>query len=155
MKALYCVVTCCDHGVLWMMVKYTHRYIQQTHIFFVHSYVTVSVLSLSGWQTIEIGSMQTKQYFIFISTSRKAANLLVSSPRPSLVIASHSHLLYVILVLHLILILISGNRFPWYVTASSYKLFVTITVFAGIFLLKSPKLLPQHLVLVGLNTATA
>jgi len=68
---------------------------------------------ISGWMTNNKPRLNAnKIYFIIIGTSRKAINLLVSSLCPSLVIASHHQILYVILVLHLIAILISENIFP-------------------------------------------
>ena len=89
-----------------MTPKYTYLYSQPTLIFPLNNLLTVSVLSLAVWQTINVGSMPTKQI-----SPDNAANLLVSSLRTSLVKASHHQTLYVILVLHLIVTLISENMF--------------------------------------------
>jgi len=82
-----------------------------------------------------------------------AANILVSTLHPTSIIASHRYTLFVISVLHLIVILISENLFFWNVAVASI-IFVTFTVFVAIFLFQSPKPLLQHLLLVGLITAT-
>jgi len=80
---------------------------------------SVSVISLAGWQTIDLGSMETKQISLLLVHPDNAANLLVSSLRPSLIMASHLQTLYIMLVLHLIAILISENLFLWHVAAAS------------------------------------
>ena len=81
--------------------------------------VTVSVIYLAGWQTINLGRMPTKQISSLQVHPKNAANLLISSLRSSLVIASHHQTLYVIVVLHLIAIVSSENIFLWHVAPVS------------------------------------
>ena len=69
-------------------------------------------MSLAGRQIINLGSMPRKQISPLQARRDNATNLLVSSLRTSLVIASHHQTLYVTLVLHLIVVLISENIFP-------------------------------------------
>ena len=130
-----------------MTPKYTYLYLQETLIFPLNNLVTVSVISLSGWQTIDLGSMQTKQ--IYISTSRQCSKLTHFFPTN---ILSHS-------------ITPSDTVRNLGVTFDSYfnfrkhfyvkcLLFVTFAVFVTIFLFQSPKLLLHHSLLIGLITAT-
>ena len=63
---------------------------------------------------------------------------LVSSLRPSLIIASHYQVMYIILVLDMIAILISENMFLWHVASASI-VFMAFTVFGAIFIFQLPK----------------
>jgi len=131
-----------------MTPKYTYLYLQQTQIFPLNNLVTVSVISMAGWQTINLSSVPAKQISSLYGHPDNATNLLMSSLWTSLMIASNHQKLYVILILHLIAILISEK----YVAAASI-IFVTFAVFVAIFLFQSPKPLLQHSLLVGLISA--
>ena len=51
---------------------------------------------------------------IIIGTSRQCCKLTLFFPTPSLIIASHGHTLYLFVVLHLVVILISEKIFLWF-----------------------------------------
>ena len=56
-----------------------YLYLQQTLIFPLNNLVTVSVISLAGWQTIHLSSMPTKQILALWVHPNNTANLLISS----------------------------------------------------------------------------
>ena len=105
--------------------------------------VYVCLCLVVGWlNTLKISYRET--YLIFW-------NIEIYSFLPytrSLIIASHHHTLYIILVV----ISISENIYLWHVAAAS-TIFVTFAVFVALFLFQSPKPLLQHSLLVGLITA--
>jgi len=108
-----------------MPPQYTYLYLQQAVIFPLYSLVTVSVISLAGWQTVNLGSISTKQMSLLKVHPENAANLRISSARTSLVIVLHHQTLYVILI--------SENIFLWHVAPVSI-IFVTFDIFGAIFL---------------------
>jgi len=128
--------------------KYAYLYLLQTLIFPLNNMVTVSVISLAGCQTINLGSMPIKHISWLWVHPGNAANLLISSLQTSLLIVSHLQTLYVVLVLNLIAILISENTFLWHVVPASI-IFVTFALFNSIVLFQLPKPLLQHSLLVG------
>ena len=75
-----------------MTLEYAYLYIQ---IFLLNSQVTISVIVLSGYQIIDLGSMQkTKTNISIMGTPRQRSKLSLSSLRPSSIMASHYHSLY-------------------------------------------------------------
>ena len=109
---------------------------------------------ISGWMTkINLGSIPTNRIYLLKIHANKAAKLLFSSLRASLVIASNYQTLYAILVLHLIAILILENMFLRHVVPASI-IFLTFCIFGAIFLFHSPKPLIHHSLLVDLISIT-
>jgi len=69
--------------------KYTYPYLKQTHTFLLHSSVSVSVISLVAWQTIDLDSMQIKQILLYKVHPDNVTNILVTPIFNQNIIPSH------------------------------------------------------------------